>query len=181
MTMGTPRGLIFMHVNKFTFQGAVSDPGALSPQASCGPWGSPSSPLWLRLQVGSWSPHQSPFGREGVPLKPSETLVPAGAGRCCQAWCGPAAAAEAHLAVWVEESTDGAVGLRQGGRRIELPLGLEVGCLVLPLQGQQRPQGLRVTHVLIPREREGFWKKVGGGSNLSTEDRPPPQPSARSG
>lgn len=40
----------------------------------------------------------------------------------------------AHLAVGVEEGTDGAVGLVEGSCRIELSLSLEAGCLVLPLQ-----------------------------------------------
>lgn len=59
------------------------------------------------------------------------------------------AAEAAHLAVGVEEGTDGTVGLAEGSCRIQLPLSLEAGCLALPLQGQQGPQGLRVTAIIL--------------------------------
>lgn len=56
----------------------------------------------------------------------------------------------AHLAVGVEEGTDGAVGLVEGSCRVELPLSLEAGCLVLPLQRKQGLQGLGVTDIVLP-------------------------------
>lgn len=137
------------------------------PRAHCG-----SNSKWVL------GPHHPPFRGKGFPsgrASPgaigSRRMLPS------PAWPG-GPSAPAHLAVRVEEGADGTVGLRQGGRRVELPLGLEAGRLVLPLQGQQRPQGLGVTHVLVPREREGFWSKVGGGRSFSTQD--PTPPSARS-
>ena len=113
--------------------------------------GSPLSPLWPRNN-GSLAPDTLSSGCKGW-LLAERPQGQADAPGLVWAW-GPAALA--HLAVRVEESADGAVGLCQGGCRVELPLGLEIGCFVLPLQGQQRPQGLRVTHVLVPGEREGF-------------------------